>query len=127
MVMTVKNKRELLNVAEGLKGQLTATLHAHDKDYEDFGELIPILERKAGRLIINGYPTGMEVCHSMFHGGPYPATTDSRVTSVGTTAIDRFVKPVCYQNFPQELLPDELKDSNPLNIRRLVNEKWRTG
>ena len=80
-----------------------------------------ILERKAGRLIINGFPTGVEVCPSMNHGGPYPATTDVRFTSVGTAALARFVRPICYQDFPASHLPDALKDGNPLGIRRLVN------
>jgi len=82
---------------------------------------VSILEQKVGRLIINGYPTGVEVCHSMVHGGPFPATTDSRTTSVGTGAINRFTRPVCYQNFPDSLLPPELKKDNPLGIWRIVN------
>ena len=96
-------------------------MHATKEDLENYKDLISVLERKAGRLIINGFPTGVEVCHSMVHGGPFPATTDSRTTSVGTLAINRFVRPVSYQNFPDELLPDELKDNNPLGIWRLVN------
>jgi NADP-dependent aldehyde dehydrogenase len=80
-----------------------------------------LLEQKVGRLIINGYPTGVEVCHAMVHGGPYPSTTDSRSTSVGTVAINRFCRPVCYQNFPSNLLPAELRHDNPLKIWRLVN------
>jgi NADP-dependent aldehyde dehydrogenase len=83
--------------------------------------LISILEQKVGRIIFNGYPTGVEVCHSMVHGGPFPATTDSRTTSVGTDAIVRFARPVCYQGFPNSVLPDELKDENPLKIMRFVN------
>ncbi|MCW3082634.1 MAG: aldehyde dehydrogenase, partial [Segetibacter sp.] len=84
-----------------------------------------ILEQKVGRLLLNGYPTGVEVCHSMVHGGPFPATTDSRTTSVGSLAIHRFTRPVCYQNFPQSLLPAELKDDNPLGIWRLVDGERR--
>ncbi len=84
-------------------------------------DLVAILERKAGRLVVNGFPTGVEVCHAMVHGGPYPATSDSRTTSVGTQAIYRFARPVCYQDFPQAALPDELKNANPLGILRLVN------
>ena len=83
--------------------------------------LVSILEHKAGRLIVNGFPTGVEVCPSMQHGGPYPATTDSRSTSVGTAAINRFARPVAYQNFPQSLLPVELQDANPRGIWRLVD------
>lgn len=121
--LTVKseNREELIKAAKNLKGHLTATLHATEEDLKNYKDLIEILERKVGRLIINGYPTGVEVCHSMVHGGLFPATTDSRITSVGTLAINRFVRPVCYQNFPDELLPDELKNDNPLNIWRLVN------
>jgi alpha-ketoglutaric semialdehyde dehydrogenase len=121
LVVKSKNKSELLKAAEKLHGHLTFTLHANKEDLENYKDLISILERKAGRLIINGFPTGVEVCHSMVHGGPFPATTESRTTSVGTLAINRFVRPVCYQNFPDELLPDELKNDNPLGIWRLVN------
>ncbi|MNP69278.1 Alpha-ketoglutaric semialdehyde dehydrogenase [compost metagenome] len=80
-----------------------------------------LLEHKAGRLLVNGYPTGVEVCDAMVHGGPYPATSDSRGTSVGSLSIDRFLRPVCYQNFPEALLPDALRDSNPLGLLRLVD------
>ena len=83
--------------------------------------MFEILEQKAGRLIINGFPTGVEVCSAMHHGGPFPATTDIRSTSVGTAAIKRFLRPVCYQNFPDKLLPESLKNKNPLKIYRLVN------
>lgn len=121
LAVKAKDKAELLEAAGSLGGHLTATVHADEEDLENYKELIDILEGKAGRLIINGYPTGVEVCHSMVHGGPYPATADSRSTSVGTLAIHRFVRPVCYQNFPDELLPDELKNENPLKIWRLVN------
>ena len=96
-------------------------MHATEEDLKNYEDLISILERKAGRLIINGFPTGVEVCHSMIHGGPFPATTDNRTTSVGTLAINRFVRPVSYQNFPDNLLPDELKNNNTLGIWRLVN------
>jgi NADP-dependent aldehyde dehydrogenase len=80
-----------------------------------------LLERKAGRLIVNGFPTGVEVCPSMNHGGPYPATTDARFTSVGTAALQRWVRPVSYQSFPADLLPAELRDENPRGIMRLIN------
>jgi 2,5-dioxopentanoate dehydrogenase len=83
-----------------------------------------LLEEKVGRIIYNGVPTGVEVCSSMHHGGPYPASTDVKFTSVGTTAIKRFVRPICFQDFPNELLPDELKNENPLNIWRLVNNNF---
>ena len=121
LTVKAKNKSELLKAAQKLHGHLTITMHATEDDMENYKDLISILERKAGRLIINGFPTGVEVCNSMVHGGPFPATTDSRSTSVGTLAINRFVRPVSYQNFPDELLPDELKNGNPLGIWRLVN------
>src|SRR5690606_29009494 len=112
---------ELMEAAKNLHGHLTVSIHGTEEDLIAHQGLIAILEQKAGRLIINDYPTGVEVCHSMVHGGPYPATTDSRSTSVGTGAIKRFVRPVCYQGFPPALLPDELKDDNPLKIWRLVD------
>ena len=116
-----KTRSEILRAAENLKGHLTATLHGTEQDLNDYQDLIEILEKKAGRLIINGYPTGVEVCHAMVHGGPYPATTDSRTTSVGTAAIKRFARPVCYQDFPQQGLPEPLRDENSWGIYRLVN------
>jgi NADP-dependent aldehyde dehydrogenase len=112
---------DLERAARDLDGQLTATVHGTPADLAAARTLVGILERKAGRLIINGYPTGVEVCPSMHHGGPYPATTDVRFTSVGTAALLRFVRPVCYQDFPADLLPDALRDDNPLGIRRMVN------
>lgn len=121
LTVAADSESDLLKIAEGLKGHLTVTLHATGEDLKEYAELISILERKAGRLIINGFPTGVEVCHSMVHGGPFPATTDSRTTSVGTRAIERFARPVCYQDFPHEILPEELKNTNPLRIMRLVN------
>ncbi len=121
LAITANNKAELLQAAKNLNGHITATLHATDKDLKEYVDLIAILEQKVGRLIINGYPTGVEVCHAMVHGGPFPATTDSRSTSVGTGSISRFTRPVCYQNFPSALLPPELQENNPLGIWRLVN------
>lgn len=121
LAVPVDDKTELLRIARQLGGHLTATIHATEDDLREYAELISILEQKAGRLIINGYPTGVEVTHAMVHGGPYPATTDSRSTSVGTDAIRRFSRPVCYQNFPQALLPLELRDYNPLGILRMMN------
>jgi len=97
------------------------TLHGTAADLEQYAWLVSILEQKAGRLIVNGFPTGVEVCPSMQHGGPYPATTDSRSTSVGTAAINRFARPVAYQNFPQSVLPVELQNGNPRQIWRLVD------
>ncbi len=119
----LNTNQEFYDAARKLEGQLTISVFCTKKDIQEFKELIYILELKAGRLIINGFPTGVEVCHSMHHGGPFPATTDSRSTSVGTAAIKRFLKPICYQDFSQDLLPDALKNDNPLNITRLVNGK----
>jgi NADP-dependent aldehyde dehydrogenase len=124
LAVTVDQKDQLLRIATQLGGHLTATIHATENDLHEYEDLISVLEQKVGRLIINGYPTGVEVTHAMVHGGPYPATTDSRTTSVGTDAIKRFSRPVCYQNFPQSLVPDELKDHNPLKIWRMVNGTW---
>lgn len=114
---------ELEEIARHFDGQLTATVHGTPEDLESARPLLRILERKAGRVLVNGFPTGVEVCPAMNHGGPYPATTDVRFTSVGTAALYRFVRPICYQNFPPALLPEALKDENPLGIRRLVNGK----
>jgi 2,5-dioxopentanoate dehydrogenase len=99
------NYDEMYQVASVMPGQLTGTVHAAENDYQNAKELIDLLTQKAGRVVMNGFPTGVEVCHAMVHGGPYPATTDSRVTSVGTTSIYRFTRPVCYQNIPSALLP----------------------
>ena len=85
---------------------------------------MPVLEQKVGRILVNGYPTGVEVCEAMVHGGPSPATSDSRGTSVGTLAIDRFLRPVCFQNYPDALLPPALQNSNPLQLKRLINSEW---
>ena len=117
----VADQAQLSAALNGLHGQLTATIIGESADFEQFGELPALLEQKVGRILLNGYPTGVEVCDSMVHGGPYPATSDARGTSVGTLAIDRFLRPVCFQNFPDALLPDALKDANPLGISRLVN------
>ena len=93
-------------IARGLEGQLTVTLHMDAGDMEAARALRPILERKAGRVLVNGFPTGVEVADSMVHGGPYPASTNFGATSVGTLSIRRFLRPVCYQNVPAELLPE---------------------
>lgn len=123
VLIQARNLVELEEIAANLQGQLTATVHGTPDDLGQANRLLGILERKAGRLIVNGFPTGVEVCHSMNHGGPYPATTDMRFTSVGTAALYRFVRPICYQNFPAASLPDALKDENPLGIWRLVDGK----
>ncbi len=124
LVIRYESGEELMKMVQGLEGQLTATLHGTEADLVGAADLVSLLERKAGRLVVNGFPTGVEVCHAMVHGGPYPATSDSRATSVGTYSIYRFVRPVCYQDFPQAALPDELKDGNPLGIWRLVEGKF---
>ncbi|SDH90446.1 NADP-dependent aldehyde dehydrogenase, partial [Pseudomonas flavescens] len=124
IVVEVADQAELLKAIDGLHGQLTATLLSEPGDLpgsEALFALFALLEQKVGRVLFNGYPTGVEVCDSMVHGGPYPATSDARGTSVGTLAIDRFLRPVCYQNCPDALLPDALKNANPLGIARLVD------
>ncbi len=112
---------ETLECARVLEGSLTATVHGSPEEIDREQELLNILSGKAGRLIVNGYPTGVEVGYAMQHGGPYPATTDSRFTSVGAAAILRFARPVCYQNFPDAALPAELQDANPKGIWRTVD------
>jgi len=118
---------ELEEIAHNLEGQLTATVHGTPGDFQKAGKLLRLLERKAGRLILNGFPTGVEVCPAMNHGGPYPATTDVHFTSVGTAALYRFARPICYQDFPPALLPMALRGENPLGIRRIVNGKPTDG
>lgn len=117
-VVRCRDEQEMLAVAEHFVGQLTATIQMDRDDVAEAKKLVPILERKAGRILVNGFPTGVEVSHAMVHGGPFPATADSRVTSVGTTSIERFLRPVCYQDFPAELLPEALADANPLDLWR---------
>jgi NADP-dependent aldehyde dehydrogenase len=112
---------DLLRIARAMTGYLTATVHGDGDDFVLHAELLAVLRRKVGRLIANGVPTGVEVCPSMVHGGPYPATTDARFSAVGTTSIQRWVRPVCWQDWPHELLPPELRDDNPRGIRRLVD------
>jgi NADP-dependent aldehyde dehydrogenase len=124
--LLVRHSREqILDVARSLEGHLTATIHGTEQDLRAFADLIAILETKVGRLIFNGFPTGVEVTHAMVHGGPYPSTSDGRSTSVGTQAMFRFTRLVCYQGFPDSALPDELKESNPLGIWRMVDGNLR--
>jgi NADP-dependent aldehyde dehydrogenase len=108
-------------MAEKLEGQLTATIQMDKADTTDARTLLPVLERRVGRILVNGYPTGVEVCHAMVHGGPYPATSDGRTTSVGTLAIRRFLRPVCYQDVPEDLLPVSLRNENTLNLWRRID------
>jgi NADP-dependent aldehyde dehydrogenase len=120
LLVTGKSKQEMERIARSLDGHLTATIHGTPADLEEYRELVSILETKVGRLVFNGFPTGIEPCNAVHHGGPYPATTDARTTSIGTAALERFVRPVCYQDFPQQALPPELRDGNPRKIWRLV-------
>jgi alpha-ketoglutaric semialdehyde dehydrogenase len=121
LVVRCGSPEDLNRVARSLAGHLTATIQGTPEDLAQYSTLVSILEKKAGRLIFNGFPTGVEVCPSMQHGGPYPATTDSRTTSVGTDAILRFARPVAYQSFPETSLPLELRDANPLSIWRMID------
>jgi alpha-ketoglutaric semialdehyde dehydrogenase len=120
-LIEMSSKAEMLSAARNLSGHLTATIHGTDGDLTSHQDLLDILEQKVGRIVINGFPTGVEVCHAMVHGGPYPSTTDGRSTSVGTASIFRFTRAVSFQNLPQSQLPPELKDENPLGIWRLIN------
>jgi NADP-dependent aldehyde dehydrogenase len=124
IVVNCASQEELARAVNELQGHLTATIHGTAADLEEYRWLISALELKVGRIVINGFPTGVEVCPSMTHGGPYPATTDARSTSVGTDAIKRFVRPVSYQGFPNEALPPALQDGNPLGIWRRVNGEF---
>jgi alpha-ketoglutaric semialdehyde dehydrogenase len=123
LVVRCKSVEDLIGLLESLEGQLTAAIHIADKDQDIAARLLPVLEEKAGRVLINGFGTGVEVCHAMVHGGPFPSTSDSRTTSVGTMAVRRFLRPVAYQDLPERLLPDSLKDANPLALSRLVDGK----
>jgi alpha-ketoglutaric semialdehyde dehydrogenase len=109
LIVAASHPEEMLAIARKLQGQLTCTLHLDEADTDLARRLMPILERKAGRVLANGYPTGVEVCDAMVHGGPYPASTNFGATSVGTMAIRRFLRPVSYQNLPQALLPDDMR------------------
>jgi NADP-dependent aldehyde dehydrogenase len=121
LFVTHSNREELIEILRRLEGHLTATVHGSEDDLRDNADVIEILEGRVGRLVFNGFPTGVEVCHSMVHGGPYPATSDGRSTSVGTRAIYRFTRAVCYQNFPDPSLPAELQNANPNGIWRIVD------
>lgn len=118
---------ELKTVLKSLKGQLTTTLMGTETDFVKYASLVSLATSIAGRIIFNNVPTGVEVCSSMVHGGPYPASTDSRFTAVGIHSVKRWVRPICLQNCPVDLLPDSLKDTNPLKIIRMVNGEWIKG
>jgi 2,5-dioxopentanoate dehydrogenase len=121
LVIRYSSAEELIEATNRLEGQLTASLQLTEEDYPTAARLIPALEQKVGRIIVNGWPTGVEVGHAMVHGGPFPATSDTRTTSVGTLAINRFLRPVAYQNLPQELLPAPLQDANPWRLSRRID------
>jgi NADP-dependent aldehyde dehydrogenase len=121
LIVRYGGQDELLRLAESLEGQLTASVHGAGEDLAAHAPLVRLLSRKAGRLVFDQFPTGVEVNHAMVHGGPVPATSDGRSTSVGTRAIERWSRPVAYQNCAQEALPEELQDGNPRGIWRLVD------
>jgi alpha-ketoglutaric semialdehyde dehydrogenase len=126
LVIACKDDAEMVHLANQFEGQLTATMHLEAADHALAAKLLPVLERKAGRIVVNGFPTGVEVSYAMVHGGPSPSTSDARVTSVGAMAIERFLRPVCYQDFPTDLLPAELQDANLATKPRLVDGKLLT-
>ncbi|OED44728.1 aldehyde dehydrogenase [Flavobacteriaceae bacterium (ex Bugula neritina AB1)] len=123
LVVKSKDEAELLEIINGLEGQLTGTLIAEKSEYQNLGEIVDALQNRVGRIIFNGVPTGVEVCAAMTHGGPYPASSDSRFSAVGVNSIKRWVRPFSYQDWPDELLPDSLKNENPSSIYRLVDNK----
>ena len=126
MVVQCENAEQLEQIISKLEGQLTGTLIADNDEASQYSQVIDALQNRVGRIIFNGVPTGVEVCPSMVHGGPYPASTDSRFTAVGIHSIKRWVRPFSYQDWPNNLLPDALKNENPLKISRLVNNKQTT-
>jgi NADP-dependent aldehyde dehydrogenase len=121
LVIRYSTVDELIEATQRLEGQLTASLQLTEEDYATAASLVPVLEQKVGRIIVNGWPTGVEVGHAMVHGGPFPATSDTRTTSVGSLAINRFLRPVAYQNLPKELLPTALQDENPWRLNRRID------
>ncbi len=127
LVVRYDDTDQLATALAGLEGQLTVTLHLAEQDHEVAARLLPVLETRAGRVLVNGWPTGVEVCPAMVHGGPFPATSDSRTTSVGTLAIQRFLRPVAYQNLPDALLPPVLRADNPWSVTRLVDGRLEPG
>jgi len=127
VIVRCADAAQLIDVLEHLEGQLTATLHLTDADHELAARLMPTLERKAGRLLANGWPTGVEVSHAMVHGGPFPATSDGRSTSVGTLAIERFLRPVCYQDIPDALLPPVLRRGAQASLPHRLDGVYQPG
>lgn len=124
LLVVCETEKEMLTVAEKFKGQLTASVFGTKKELLQLTPLFEILQAKCGRFIINGVPTGVTVTTAMQHGGPYPASTDSRFSAVGGDGIRRFMRPICFQDWPDELLPPELQKANPYSLWRLVNEEW---
>jgi alpha-ketoglutaric semialdehyde dehydrogenase len=127
LIVRTTEKQQLLEFASSLEGNLTASILGTPQDLVEFSDLLRLLETKVGRIIWNGFPTGVEVCEAMVHGGPYPATSDGRSTSVGGRAILRFTRPICYQDFPNEALPQELQNKNPAEIWRLEDGNFEIG
>ena len=121
MIVECESIVELTEIISNLEGQLTGTLMATEKELSENKEIIYAMTDRVGRIIFNGVPTGVEVCPAMLHGGPYPASTDARFTAVGSDSIKRWVRPVSYQEWPNELLPQELKNDNPLGISRKID------
>ena len=121
MVVQCENEEQLEEIISNLEGQLTGTVISDDNEVVNYPTVIAALQNRVGRIIFNGVPTGVEVCPSMVHGGPYPASTDSRFTAVGVNSIKRWVRPFSYQDWPNHILPQELKNENPLHILRSVN------
>jgi NADP-dependent aldehyde dehydrogenase len=121
LVVRCADVAEVASMAADLEGQLTATLHVDESDYDDAAGMLAVLELKVGRILFNGWPTGVEVGHAMVHGGPAPATSDSRTTSVGARAIERFLRPVAYQDVPKALLPSAIADGNPDGLWRRID------
>lgn len=124
LLITCSDEQEMKAVMKQLAGQLTLTFAASEVDIRTYSELFAIAQDKCGRLLFQGMPTGVEVQYAMQHGGPYPASTDARFTSVGPDAVKRFLRPISFQNWPNEFLPKELQDGNPLQIERLVDKQW---
>jgi NADP-dependent aldehyde dehydrogenase len=124
VVVVAKDVAELNQVIAALEGQLTATIHSVESDNDVAAQILPGLVDRVGRVLANGWPTGVEVCHAMVHGGPFPATSDARTTSVGTLALTRFQRPVCYQDIADSLLPPALQDANPWGLPRKINGVW---
>jgi alpha-ketoglutaric semialdehyde dehydrogenase len=127
LLVHASGREDLLRIAREMKGNLTATILGTEEELADYADLAKILEQKVGRVLFNSYPTGVEVCEAMVHGGPFPATSDGRSTSVGGRAILRFTRPVCFQNFPDSALPAELQQANPLKIWRMEDRRYIQG